>query len=413
MSSGAYAIEVPVALIGMVVGGAAAVLGVAAGAAVAAGSAMLGAADDLGSIAAASRDRVLALQKEGQALDAEVLRVQESAAAVLKDISQFKESLKTLNFKYSAETATFKAMEAGVSTEATASLNLSDLMFMEVDVQTREVVYVVLDYSDAISVRNAKNSAQFKKMALASDLMKKVMVWVVTDDREQTRLNQLIDVVNGMLDDDSVSFSHFQQFVEMRFAAFQRCQDELDYDPQLWDEYCALCAMRGQRPRRIRKDALEQEVLRLKTAAVTERFVAGARKTFMEAVEQLGLEIQSDYVLDNVPGTLLVDRENPGFNLFFSEHDVSFLLEMVDTNEAQPSERQKQHDSVCRKRKQLEQIMREKGYRLKVCAETDTMCAKMTGVQQKKEQTETRAEQLRRRRALSGKAGKLKMAGGK
>lgn len=406
MSSGAYAIEVPAAIIGVVVSGTAAALGAVGGAA-------LSASDAAADAAAAAREHRLELDKMSRAIDAEYLRVRESADAVFADLRAFRESLKQQNFEYSAQTATFRAREEGESTQAVSSLNLSDLMFLEMDAQTQEVTYVVLDYSGMISLRNARNSAQFKKMALASDLMKKIMVWVVEDPREQLRLNQLVEVVNGMLDDDTVSFGHFQQFVELRFAAFQRQQDALDCDPQLWDQYCALCAMRGERPRRIRKDALAGEIQRLTEEAVTAKFIANARKAFMEAVEQLGLEVHSGHVLDRVSGTLLVDKKNPGFNLFFSEHDVSFLLEMVDTGEAEPSQRKQQHDSLCRKRRQLEQIMLSKGYRLKVCAEDDTLCAKLTGVQEKKDAQETRAEQLRRRRALAGKQAKLKMAGGR
>ena len=384
MSSGAYVIDIPVELIGMAI-----------------------------QSARETKERLEELDRQKKAVDAEYLRVREAADAVLGDIRSFRESLKHTNFQYSAETATFREREAGVSTTLTSTLDLSDLMFMEVDVQTQDVTYVVLDYSDTISVRNAKNSAQFKKMALASDLMKKVMVWVVPNPEEQQRLNQLIGVVNGMLDDDNIPFEHFRNFVELRFAAFHRQQQLLGYDPELWDRYCALCAMRGERPRQIPKEALAQEVKRLTHQAVTDRFVANARKAFMEAVEQLGLEVRSGHVLDRVSGTLLTDKENPAFSLFFSEHDVSFLLEMVENPEADSTEREKQQQNVCRKRRQLEQLMREKGYRLRVCAEDDDNCAKMTGVAEKKDQKETRAEQLRRRRALSGKAAKLKMAGGR
>jgi len=384
MSSGAYVIDIPVELIGMAI-----------------------------QSARETKERLEELDRQKKAVDAEYMRVREAADAVLGDIRSFRESLKHTNFQYSAETATFREREAGVSTTLTSTLDLSDLMFMEVDVQTQDVTYVVLDYSDTISVRNAKNSAQFKKMALASDLMKKVMVWVVPNPEEQQRLNQLIGVVNGMLDDDNIPFEHFRNFVELRFAAFHRQQQLLGYDPELWDRYCALCAMRGERPRQLPKEALAQEVERLTNQAVTDRFVANARKAFMEAVQELGLEVRSGHVLDRVSGTLLTDKENPAFSLFFSEHDVSFLLEMVENPEADSTEREKQQQNVCRKRRQLEQLMREKGYRLRVCAEDDDNCAKMTGVAEKKDQKETRAEQLRRRRALSGKAAKLKMAGGR
>lgn len=391
MSSGAYAVEIPMTLIGLAAQSAASAL----------------------DAAREAQRNLEELDRRSAAIDAEYLRVQESAQAVFADLKAFRESLKTLNFQYSEEASAFKAREAGVSTEAVSSLELSDLMFMDVDVQTQEVTYVVLDYSGMISLRNAKNSAQFKKMALASDLMKQVMIWVTDDPQEQLRLSQLIEVVNGMLDDDNIPFSHFQHFVELRFAAFRRMQDELEYDPELWEEYCALCAMEGQRPHRIHADALAREVQRLKEAAISKKFVANARAAFLEAVAQLGLEVRSGHVLDRVSGTLLVDKENPGFSLFFSEHDVSFLLEMVDTGEAEPDQRRIQHDNVCRKRRQLEQLMAEKGYRLKICAEDDTLCAKLTGVEEKKDAAETRAEQLRRRRALAGKKAKLKMAGGR
>lgn len=360
-----------------------------------------------------AQERMEELDRQKKAVDMEYLRVREAADAVLLDIRSFRESLKNTNFQYSAETSSFREREAGVSTAMTSALDLSDLMFMEVDIQTQDVTYVVLDYSEMISVRNAKNSAQFKKMALASDLMKKVMVCVAPTPEEQQRLNQLIAVVNSMLDDDNVPFEHFRHFVELRFAAFYRMQEKLGYDPELWDRYCALCAMRGERPKQISRDALAQEVEQLTSQAVSDRFVANARQAFMEAVSELGLEIHSGHVLDRVSGMLLTDSESPAYSLFFSEHDVSFLLEMVENPEADAETRKQQHASVCRKRRQLEQLMLQKGYRLKVCAEDDDNYAVMTGVAEKKDQKETRAEQLRRRRALSGKAAKLKMAGGR
>lgn len=391
MSSGAYVVEVPAAMLGMAFS--------------AVGEAWDAAVD--------SMDRNLEIQQQIREVNAEYQRVRESVDAVLADIHTFQESLKNLNFHYYAESTTFRNREAGESVQAFSSLDLSDLMFMEVDIETQEVTYVVLDYSGTISPRNAKNSAQFKKLALASDLMKNVMLWVVDDIQEQMRLNQLIGVVNQLLDDDTIAFDHFRQFVDLRFEAFHRQQQAMEYDTELWQQYCALCAMCGERPKRIHRDALAREVQKIKSNAATAKYVANARKTFMEAVEQLGLEVQSDYVLDRVSGTLLVDLDNPGFNLFFSEHDVSFLLEMVDTGEADPDQRIQQRTNVCHKRRQLEQFMREKGYHLKICAEDDAMCAKLTGVQEKKEAAESRSEQLRRRRALAGKQAKLKMAGGK
>lgn len=392
MSSGAYFIEMPVLLIGI---------------------AALDAASTLQGIAEREREHRLQLEAESGRLREEFLRVQEASQAVLADIAQFRESLKTLNFQYNAKTATFTTREAGDSTEIGGSLDLESLMFMEVDVQTQQITYVVLDYSDAISIHSARNSAQFKKLSLASDLMKKVMVWVIEDPQEQMKLNQLINVVNTMLDDNDVSFNHFQQFVQMRFAEYQRMQDSLNVDMELWDRYCTLCAMRSERPKRLNQEQLVQEIRRLHEEATAEKFIKGARKAFMETVQEMGLEVQSDHMLDKVPGMLLVDKENPGYNLFFSEHDVSFMLEMVETGEARDDEKHQQHEAMCQKRRALEKRMLEKGYRLKLCATDDHFCASAAAVEMKKDTRESNAELLRRRRAVAGKQAKLKVAGGR
>lgn len=424
MSSGAYLIEVPVMLIGGAVlavgavGGAAAhalgAVGSAAGKALgAAGDSMLDKADDAWAIVEQERRRQLELAEQSGRLKAEVLRVQEATDAVLKDITRFQESLKTLNFEYHSETMTFVAREEGTSSEIAATLNLNDLMFLEVDVQTRQITYVVLDYSEAITLQSARNSAQFKKLSLASDLMKKIMVWVVEDPRDQEKLNQLIGVVNDMLDDHSVSFSHFRQFVQLRFAEFQKLQDSLDLDLELWDRYCALCAMRGERPKRLGKTALMDEIRRLLEESVTDKFVAAARRAFRETVLEMGMQIQSDHVLDQVSGVLLVDEENPGFNLFVSEHDVSFVMEMVETGEADEETRHIQHANMCKKRREIERRMLEKGYRLRLCASDDYSCVAVSAVEEKKDTRQSNAELLRRRRALAGKQAKLKMAGGR
>jgi hypothetical protein len=286
-------------------------------------------------------------------------------------------------------------------------------MFMEIDPQTHQVTYVVLDYSEAISVHSARNSAQFKKMSLASDLMKKVMVWVVDNPRDQLKLNQLIEVVNTMLDDNEVTFAHFQQFVQLRFAEFQKLQDSIGVEPELWDRYCALCAMQGQRPKRLSREGVLEEVRKLMTVSATDKFISAARRVFQETVRELGMEIHSDHMLDDVPGMLLVDKENPGFNMFVSEHDQSFMLETVDTGEAPEEERRQQHANMCRKRRAIEKRMLEKGYRLKLCIADDESTVDLAAVEAKKDDRKSNAELLRRRRALAGKQAKLKMAGGK
>lgn len=424
MSTGAYLVDAPVELIGgailamgaLGIGAAVAVgaVGAAAGAAMSAGGdALLGAAGKTWSMVEEARRHQLELAERSGRLKEEVLRAHEAADAVLSDIAQFQASLKTLNFQYRAETMTFVAREQGVDTGMTSGLNLDDLMFMDVDVQTREISYVVLDYSEAISLQSARNSAQFKKMSLASDLMKKVMVWVVDDPRDQEKLNQLIRVVNDMLDNNEVSFSHFQQFVQLRFAEFQKLQASVDADPALWDSYCALCAMQGQRPKRLSGKALEQEMLSLMKQTTTEKFIAQARKAFQETVLEMGMEIRSDHMLDQVSGMLLVDKENPGYNMFVSEHDVSFMLEMVETGEASEEDRKQQRANVCQKRREIEKRMLAKGYRLKLCIVDDNADVSAAAVEQKKDNRQSNAEMMRRRRMMAGKKAKLKMAGGR
>ena len=390
MSSGAYIVAIPLGLLGIVAD----------------------AASQTWEIAAQERVRQQQLAEQSGRLKAEVMRVQEATEEVLADIAQFRASLSTLNFQYNAQTATFSQRTAGTSTEVSGSLDLESLMFMEIDPQTQQVTYVVLDYSEAISVHSARNSAQFKKMSLASDLMKKVMVWVVDNPRDQMKLNQLIEVVNTMLDDNEVTFAHFQQFVQMRFAEFQRLQDAMQVDPELWEKYCALCAMRSERPKRLSQTELVAEVRRLLEAASADKFIQGARRAFLETAKEMGLEVHSDHVLDKVSGMLLVDRENPGYSMFYSEHDVSFMLEMVETGEAEEETKDQQREAVCQKRRALEQRMLEKGYRLTLCATDDHACAAAAVIEQKADTQASRAELLRRRRAVAGKQAKLKMAGG-
>lgn len=424
MSTGAYFIDIPEELIGgavlavgaLGIGAVVAVgaLGAVAGAAMSAGGeALLGAAGKTWEIVERERLRQLELAEQSGRLKEEVMRAHEAADAVLSDIALFQESLKTLNFQYRAETMTFVAREEGVGTGMSSTLNLDDLMFVDVDVQTREISYVVLDFSEAISMQSAKNSAQFKKMSLASDLMKKVMVWVVDDPQDQAKLNQLIQVVNEMLDNNEVSFSHFQQFVQLRFAEFQKQQASIQVDRELWDRYCALCAMQGQRPKRLSGEALVEEMRRLMKKSATDKFVSAARQAFQETVREMGMEIRSDHMLDQVPGMLLVDKENPGYNMFVSEHDVSFMLEMVETGEAAPEDRPKQRANVCKKRREIEKRMLEKGYRLKLCIADDEANVSVAAVEEKKDNRQSNAEQMRRRRMMAGKKAKLKMAGGR
>lgn len=340
-------------------------------------------------------------------------RVEESFSKVIREIEEFRKTMAGRSFEYETVTDRMAAQEKVESTKVDAGLSDEDLLCMQIDADTGEVTYVVLDYSEALSAENAKNSAKYKKLSLASDIMKRILLMPAYGFQGSDAKNDFVEELNRMLDDDSVDFDYFRDTAKRRMKVLEEKYSVSYADAELWNKYCALCARMGKQPEKLPESKLAQAVEELLRQATLSEYYDGAHRAFFESVKELGMEIVDDFELVDLPGALILDSENPGFGMFFTDSEDSFLVELLDTEKvADTEEKKKQQENVCRKRKQLEALMAKKGYPLTVVTESDSMSSSISALGTRKKTQETAAESLRRKRAINGRKAKLKAAGG-
>ena len=351
-------------------------------------------------------------KRELAELDARSKRIEESLVKVIEETEAFRECMRKRVFTYDSVTSKLSAQVKIESEKATVDVTGDDLLCMEINADTNAVSYVVLDYSDVLSVENARNSAQYKKLAMASDVMKRLLVMVSSEKDFYGLRQSLVTEINLMLDDDTVGFEEFSATVERKLGLLEGKKSAEYKNTELWSKYCALCARSGKQPELIAEEALPRAVEELLNKEVEAEYYAAARRAFFESARELGMRIDETYELTSMPGALLVDGEIPEFGLFFTNSDDSFLVEILDTQSGpDTAEKKQQHANMCKKRKQLEALMEKKGYPLDLVSENDTVEAALLDLQENKKK-ESSAESMRRRRALHGRSAKIKAAGG-
>ncbi|MBR2079682.1 MAG: hypothetical protein IJ962_05630 [Clostridia bacterium] len=351
-------------------------------------------------------------RKELAELDAHSKRIEESLIKVIEETEAFRESMRKRVFTYESASSQLSSQVKIESEKATIDVTGEDLLCMEINADTNEVAYVVLDYSDVLAVENARNSAQYKKLAMASDIMKRLLV-MASSERDFLKLKQaLVAEINQMLDDDEVDFEEFSKTVERKLSLLEEKSRTEYKNAELWSKYCALCARAGRQPELIAENALAQAVEELFSSEVQAEYYAAARKAFFESAKELGMHIDETYELTGMPGALVADGEIPEFGLFFTDSNDSFLVEILDTQSGPETEEKKQqHANMCKRRKQLEALMEKKGYPLDIVTENDSVETALFDLQESRRK-ETSAETMRRRRALHGRSAKIKAAGG-
>lgn len=346
-------------------------------------------------------------------LDAKSQRIQESCMKVIGEAEAFRQAMSSRVFTYETVSDRLAPQERVESTKTTLDVTGEDLLCMEIDPETGEVAYVILDYSDALAVENAKNSAQYKKIALASDIKKRIFLMASADKSFMKARQELVAEINRMLDDERVDFEYFRETVTRKLELLTAKGIITYRNAELWAKYCALCARIGRQPEPLAEEKLEQAVEKLLREEAEAEYYAAAKRAFFESAKELGLIVEDSRELFSVPGALITDSANPGFGLFFTDSSDSLLVEILDTQqETDTEEKKKQHGNMCRRRKQLEVMMKEKGYPLRVVTESDAMSSDVCEVPERKSRKETAAESMRRRRALNGRAARIRVAGG-
>ena len=408
MSSGAYALAIPAALIAIPAAAVAGAVFAVAGAVTLAKEA----SDAVKQIDAEKAREIAALETVRERISA----IAQSVAQEMGDVSSMLEN--ALSREYVHTDTTARVQLQGVASldrsEAQSGFSDNELFFTELDSATGKVVYVAVDFSEALSALNAENSTEYQKMKLASAFTKRMMRLCVMQEQQESVAN-FIALMNRLLDDKSVSMETFEALLTERFGYLERaCSVNETLDSGAWASYCAVCAMRHTQPRRISTNvelraALEEAL----QAEVTDRYRAGASAALLETLQELGLELQGEVTLEALEGKLFSEPENPDYSLFVSASDRGFVLEMAQTAAPGPAS-EKNRESLCAKRRQLAARMLEKGYEIKVLAENDAPPQSCERIEAPKPASaaESAADRIRKRRMIEGKKGKARAIGG-
>lgn len=289
-----------------------------------------------------------------------------------------------------------------------------ELFFTEVDTVTGRIVYVAIDFSEVLSVSHARNSTDYRKMEIASAFTKRLMRLCVYGE-QQKAVAEFISFMNRLLDDKTVGVETFEKLLAERFAYLERdCSPDEELDAGAWAAYCAICAIRHEQPRRIyTNQELAEALNEALQAEVTDRYRAGAGRALLETLQELGLEVSGEVELDRMDGQLFTEPGNSDYAMFVSATDDGFVLEMTESPDPGP-DAAKHKTSLCSKRKQLVERMKEKGYIIRVVAENDTVGESYERIEvpQAAPKQETAAERMRKRRMIAGKKGKSRAIGG-
>ena len=331
----------------------------------------------------------------------------------LEEIESVRETInraknQVVNKKYLSESSSIDGLVSLVATETHSGANLEELFFADIEVSTGKMIIVAIDFSEQISLKNAVNSTEYKKMALSSKVIKKLLSYCYSNDNERD-VAELINTINKMLDDKSVGYDYFADYILERFDSLQkRSSKDSRISDDKWELYCSLCALVGNKPIQVSFEDVDKEIDNLSARVFQKKYMVKARRALHETFEELGLQVSDDYDLENITGSIVTDRENGDYQLFLSSDEESFALEMIETNDSNQSQLLQQ--SLCGKRKKIYEIMARKGYPLSISAESDESTSKQKAYENKRSQ-ESSLERLKKRRLINGRTGKARTIG--
>ncbi len=313
------------------------------------------------------------------------------------------------DFVYTNEQTIIDGLVKLEKQETYSGFSSDDLFFSDINIETGEITYVAIDYSDLISISNARNSTEFKKLNLASKLTKKAMAFVIDSDDAQKKVNDFIMLLNNMLDDKSINYEFFSEFINNRFLIIENelSLEKLKISSDEWNQYCALCALIGKRPMRIKSNEIQEIIQKYQLELMKRNYNKAARMALKDTFKELGLDVQGEYELENVCGTLYNFDDN-SCKVFVSEEKNSFVFEMISNSETHSEEKA----TLCSKRKRISEIMEKKGFPVDVTAETDGFGASENNVSHYQKKNVSNIDRLRAKRTLEGKRGKAHSIGG-
>lgn len=346
------------------------------------------------------------LNKEKESIDKLYKETLEDIESVQETISKAKNQI--INYNYQQEFSTIDGFISNVSTEIHSGNNLEELFFADIEVDTGKITVIAIDFSEQISLNNAINSTEYKKMALSSKIIKNLLSYCSTVETEK-EVDELINTINRMLDDKTVGYDFFADYVMERFnSLIKRNSKDKRIPEEKWDLYCSLCALVGTRPHQILLEDIDEEIDELTAQIFQKKYIKNARKALRETFKEIGLRIADDYELEKISGSIIEDKENPDYQLFLSSEDSSFAIEMIETNNSQKSYNHQK--TICSKRKQIYEKMAKKGYPLTLSAENDESASKELAKEQKTKY-ETHLERIRKQRVINGRTGKARAIG--
>lgn len=354
-------------------------------------------------------------QREIDRLNKEKDRVSELYIETLSEINSIRLSIekaktKIMDFSYESTVDSFDGLITLAATEYSGGFSVDELFFSDIDVDTGDISYIAIDFSEQISLSNAVNSTEYKKMVISSEITKSLMLFCVENEQEKKEIKAFTDLMNKMLDDSSVSYSFFSKLMYDRYQLLlKKFRKDKRISEEKWNLYCSLCAITNKRPRRISFDEIDLEIDELCTQAFYKKYSKAAKKALLETFEELGLSVSNEYELEEVPGFILDDKDNEDFQFFVGEQDQSFVIEMIETEGSKREQSNKK--SLCLKRKQICDIMKKKGFIIDNSFENDDNSLSIDFISHTN-QKETNIERIKRLRTIQGKRGRARVIGG-
>ena len=331
----------------------------------------------------------------------------------MKEINTLKDTLSSTEniseFSFSAERSiSVKGLVDGISRDVESGLVAEELIFAEIDTSYGDIVYISHDYSGILSISNAINSSEYKKMKLASEINKHIMLLPVDSDNVKEAIASFLVLLNKTLDDESVDFDFFNDYIVKRFELIKRMclSDESMFKSDEWKEYCALCILVGQTPKLLTGKELQEQIYSLKQTLLESKYLEEAKKALRETLDELGLTIAGECSFEGIEGNLVDCKDIEGYRFFVSEQKDNFIVEMLEDDNPAPSSKVE----MCNKRREIATIMERKGFPLGILSESDG-CVSSKTIRRNNFSRSCIVERSRERRMIAGKKPHAKMIG--
>ncbi len=190
---------------------------------------------------------------------------------------------------------------------------------------------VVIDWSKMLDAFEAETSDKVKKLSYAQNISAQLATAILDNDEDIKTQNEFVSYLNELLNDDELDFEYFKKLIDRRFASLKKTITMLDPEDVTEElfEYYALCELLGEKPKKIKKENIKTESLKLMARYTEKKKEDYVYQNLMEVFAELNMTVVDEMELDGLLGHKVVDETLPDCSIFMSMDGGGIVFETV------------------------------------------------------------------------------------